>query len=206
MEMELGGSAKANDQLFTPFALKFGLARSFEFKIQGDGLRYNGAGDGDFGFGNMSLLGKFRFRGQRGTSPALAILAGVDLPTASDSVGGGTTNLFGRLLATGGFWKMSWTANVGLRVINLGGDGIDYEVPATLALAADRIFGPVGVIMEVADFIPLSGQDNRLHLLGAVTWRIGGRLMADFAFIKGFGAAPDWEAHIGFTLNFGKMW
>jgi hypothetical protein len=79
------------------------------------------------------------------------------------------------------------------------------DIPAILALSA-RIAGPLGVIMEVADYIPVSDQGNALHLLGAITWTFTPRLVLDFAFIKGFDHAPSWEIHFGFTATLARLW
>jgi hypothetical protein len=203
LELELGGQYWHDEQWATPFLLKIGLSDMAEFKLGGEGLRYEGHGD-RFGFGNLGLFGKFRFLDQQGMSPAMAVLGAVMLPTAADEVGGGTTNLSALLLMSGRFGPMGWDLNLGLDINNLDG-GVYYDLPAILALSA-TIAGPIGVIMEVADYIPLSDQVNALHLLGAVTWTVTPRVVLDAAFVKGFDGAPDYQVLFGLTATLARLW
>jgi len=205
LELELGGAFWKSDQFATPFLLKVGLADFAEFKLGGDGLRYNGVGDGELGFGNLGLFTKLRFVEQQGMSPAMAGLISVMLPTASDEVGGGTTNLSLLLVMSGNFGPMGWDINLGLEMLALDQDEAFYDVPAILALSAN-IAGPFGVILEVADYIPLSDQDNSLFALGALTWSFTPRLIMDVAFVAGFDGAPDWMIFFGFTSTLAKLW
>jgi hypothetical protein len=106
---------------------------------------------------------------------------------------------------TGQFGPMSWDFDTGIRFLALDSDNTFMDIPAILTLSA-RIVGPLGVIMEVADYIPVSDQDNRLYLLGAITWSFTPRLVLDFAFVKGFDGAPKWEVQFGFTATLARLW
>jgi hypothetical protein len=204
IEFELGGHFWDNDQFGLPFLLKLGLADPVEFKLGGEGLRYNGNSE-EFGFSNLGLFIKGRFLEQRGMTPAMGILGAVILPTATDDLHERTCDLGLLLLMTGQFGPMSWDFNTGIRFLGVDRDNTFLDIPAILALSA-RIVGPLGVIMEVADYIPLDDQDNRLHLLGAITWAFNPRLILDFAFVKGFDGAPSWEVHFGFTATLARLW
>jgi hypothetical protein len=206
LELEIGAKFYHDDQLDTPFLLKLGLAKPLEFKLGGSGLRHDGrSGGAGFGFGNLDLITKFRFLSQRGTRPSMAILADITLPTASDDLHESTTDVAALLLMTGEFGPMSWTINTGVRFLGLNRDDSWLDIPAILALSAE-IVGPLGVILEVADYIPLDEQDNRLHLLGAITWSFTRQLILDAAFVKGFDGAPDWEIHFGITSTLTRLW
>lgn len=209
LELELGGAFWENDQIATPFLLKIGLAEMAEFKVGGDGLRFNGAGDSNHvGFGNLGLYTKFRFLEQRGMRPAMGVLASVLLPTAGDDVGGGTTDLSLLLLLSGKFGPMGWDLNTGIDVRALDQDDVLIDIPAILAMSAN-IVGPLGVIFEVADYIPLSDQKNQLYLLGALTWTFHPRLILDVAFVGGpidDEPTPDWMVLVGFTSTLVRLW
>jgi hypothetical protein len=204
IEFELGGHFWDNDQFGLPFLLKLGLADPLEFKLGGEGLRYNGNSE-EFGFSNLGLFLKGRFLEQRGMTPAMGILGSVILPTATDDLHERTCDMGLLLLMTGQFGPMSWDFNTGVRFLGVDRDDTFMDIPVILALSA-RIVGPLGVIMEVADYIPLDEQDNALHLLGAITWAFTPRLILDFAFVKGFDGAPDWEVHFGFTATLARLW
>jgi hypothetical protein len=204
LEFELGGHFWKPDQFGLPFLLKLGLADPVEFKLGGEGFRWNGVTE-EFGFSNLGLFIKGRFLRQRGMTPAMGILGAVILPTATDNLHERTCDLGLLFLMTGQFGPMSYDLNTGMRFRNIDSDNTLLDIPAILALSA-RIFGPLGVIMEVADYIPLSDQDNALHLLGAITWAFTPRLILDFAFVKGFDAAPSWEIHFGFTATLARLW
>ena len=204
MEFELGGHFWDNDQFGLPFLLKLGLADPVEFKLGGEGFRWDGDRE-EFGFSNLGLFIKGRFLRQRGMTPAMGILGAVILPTASDDIRERSCDLGLLFLMTGQFGPMSWDFNTGMRFLRLDSDNTLMDIPAILALSA-RIAGPLGVVMEVADYIPVSDQDNRLHLLGAITWSFTPRLILDFAFVKGFDGAPDWEVHFGFTATLARLW
>lgn len=206
LELELGGAFWEHDQIATPFLLKLGLADFAEFKLGGNGLRYDGTGDGELGFDNLGLFTKLRFLEQRGMSPAMAVLIAVMLPTASDHFGA-YTNLSLLLLMSGKFGPMSWDINLGLDMIDLGEEwgGVYYDLPAILAMSA-TIAGPFGVILEVADYIPLSDQDNQLYVLGAFTWTFTPRLIMDVAFISNLDGYPGWMITFGFTSTLTKLW
>jgi hypothetical protein len=207
IEFELGGHFWEPDQFGLPFLLKLGLADPIEFKFGGEGLRYDGRDNHEhFGFSSLGLFLKGRFLRQRGMTPAMGILGAVILPTASDDLPEGhSTDLAMLFLVTGQFGPMSWDLNTGIRVLGIDHDHSVVDIPAILALSA-RIVGPLGVIMEVADYIPVSDQPNALHLLGAITWAFTPRLILDFAFVKGFDGAPDWEVHFGFTTTLARLW
>jgi hypothetical protein len=204
IEFELGGHFWDNDQFGLPFLLKLGLADPLEFKLGGEGLRYNGNTE-EFGFSNLGLFLKGRFLRQRGMTPAMGILGAVILPTATEDLHERTCDIGLLLLMTGQFGPMSWDFNTGIRFLGVDRDDTFMDIPVILALSA-RIVGPLGVIMEVADYIPLDEQDNALHLLGAITFALTPRLVLDFAFIKGFDGAPDWEVHFGFTSTLARLW
>jgi hypothetical protein len=204
IEFELGGHFWEHDQFGSPFLLKLGIADPIEFKLGGEGFRYNGVSE-EFGFSNLGLFLKGRFLEQRGMTPAMGILGAVILPTATHDLHERSTDLAFLFLATGQFGPMSWDFNSGIRILALDSDHTFMDIPVILALSA-RIVGPLGVIMEVADYIPLDEQDNRLHLLGAITWAFTPRLILDFAFVKGFDGAPDWEVHFGFTATLARLW
>jgi hypothetical protein len=201
LELELGGHFWDNDQFGLPFLLKLGLADPVEFKLGGEGFRYDGNGD-HFGFSNLGLFIKGRFLQQRGMTPAMGILG---LPTASRDLHERSCDVGLLFLMTGQFGPMSWDFNTGMRFLAIDSDHTLMDIPAILALSA-RIVGPLGVIMEVADYIPINDQANRLHLLGALTWAVTPRLILDFAFVKGFDGAPDWEIHFGFTATLARLW
>lgn len=204
LEFELGGHFWKPNQFGLPFLLKLGLADPVEFKLGGEGFRYDGEGE-NFGFSNLGLFVKGRFLRQRGMTPAMGILGAVILPTASDDLRERTCDLGLLFLMTGQFGPMSWDLNTGVRFRALDSNNTLMDIPAILALSA-RIVGPLGVVMEVADYIPVSDQENALHLLGAITWTFTPRLILDFAFVKGFGGAPSWEVHFGFTTTLARLW
>ena len=204
LEFELGGHFWDEDQFGMPFLLKLGLADPFEFKLGGEGFRWNGRTE-EAGFSNLGLFFKGRFMRQRGMTPAMGILGAVILPTATDDLRERTCDIGLLWLMTGQFGPMAWDFNTGIRFLGVDRDNTFLDIPVILALSA-RIVGPLGVIMEVADYIPLDDQDNRLHLLGAVTWAFTPRLILDFAFVKGFDGAPSWEVHFGFTATLARLW
>jgi hypothetical protein len=204
LEFELGGHFWDEDQLGMPFLLKLGLADPFEFKLGGEGFRWNGRTE-EAGFSNLGLFIKGRFLRQRGMTPAMGILGAVILPTATDDLRERTCDIGVLWLMTGQFGPMSWDFNTGMRFLGVDRDNTFLDIPVILALSA-RIVGPLGVIMEVADYIPLDDQENRLHLLGAITWAFTPRLILDFAFVKGFDGAPSWEVHFGFTATLARLW
>ncbi|MBW1872084.1 MAG: hypothetical protein JRJ19_08475 [Deltaproteobacteria bacterium] len=208
LELELGGMfyrAGGVDWAATPWLLKLGVADPFEFKIGGTGFAYCGADDGYFGYGNMVLFGKFRFLNQKGMRPAMAAILGVGLPTASKQIFGPSTDLYLLYLLSGKFGPMGWDINVGLNILGIDQDKTFFDIPAILTLSA-TIYGPLGVSLEFADYIPLSDQRNKLHLLGALTWTLHPRAIIDAAFVKGFGGAANWEVHLGFTATLAKLW
>lgn len=204
LEFELGGHFWDEDQFGMPFLLKLGLADPFEFKLGGEGFRWNGQTE-EAGFSNLGLFFKGRFLRQRGMTPAMGILGAVILPTATDDLHERTCDIGVLWLMTGQFGPMAWDFNTGIRFLGVDRDNTFLDIPVILALSA-RIVGPLGVIMEVADYIPLDDQDNRLHLLGAITWAWTPRLIMDFAFVKGFDGAPSWEVHFGFTATLARLW
>jgi hypothetical protein len=204
LEFELGGHFWKHDQFGLPFLLKLGLTDSVEFKLGGEGFRWNGVAE-EFGFSNLGLFVKARFLRQRGMTPAMGFLGAIILPTASDNLREKTCDLGFLLLMTGQFGPMSWDLNTGIRMRAIDSRNTLTDIPVILALSA-RIVGPLGVVMEMADYIPMSNQDNALHLLGAITWSLSPRLVMDFAFVKGFDGAPDWEVHFGFTTTLARLW
>lgn len=204
LEFELGGHFWEHDQFGTPFLLKLGLADPIEFKLGGEGLRYNGESE-EFGFSNLGLFLKGRFLRQRGMTPSMGLLGAVILPTATHDLHERSTDLALLFLMTGQFGPMSWDFNTGIRFLNIDSDHHFHDIPIILALSA-RLVGPLGVIMEVADYIPLDEQDNRLHLLGAITWAWTPRLIMDFAFVKALDGGPSWEIHFGFTATLARLW
>jgi len=204
LELELGGMFWEQDQIATPFLLKIGLSDFAEFKLGGNGLRYDGSGDGELGFDNLSLFTKLRFLPQRGMSPAMAVLIGVTLPTASDHFGA-TTNLSLLWVISGNFGPMGWDINLGIDMNGLDQDKVFYDLPVILALSAN-IAGPFGVILEAADYMPLSNQQNQLYALGAFTWTFTSRLIMDVAFITNLEGYPDWIVTFGFTSTLAKLW
>jgi hypothetical protein len=204
LEFELGGHFWHEDQFGLPFLLKLGLADPIEFKLGGEGFRWNGRTE-EAGFSNLGLFLKGRFLRQRGMTPAMGLLGAVILPTATNDLHEDSTDLALLFLMTGQFGPMAWDFNTGLRFLAIDSDHKFMDIPVILALSA-RIVGPLGVIMEVADYIPLDDQENRLHLLGAITWAFTPRLILDFAFVKGFDGAPNWEVHFGFTATLARLW
>jgi hypothetical protein len=204
LEFELGGHFWDEDQFGMPFLLKLGLADPFEFKLGGEGFRWDGRNE-EAGFSNLGLFFKGRFMRQRGMTPAMGILGAVILPTATDDLHERTCDIGLLWLMTGQFGPMSWDFNAGIRFLGVDRSDTFLDIPVILALSA-RIVGPLGVIMEVADYIPLDEQENRLHLLGAITWAFTPRLILDFAFVKGFDGAPSWEVHFGFTATLARLW
>jgi hypothetical protein len=208
IELEAGGAFyRAGDlnNAATPWLLKLGVADPFEFKVGGSGFVYTEADNEHFGFGNMVAWGKFRFLAQKGMVPAMAVMLGVGLPTASNKIFGRSTDLYALFLMSGRFGPMSWDINVGLDATRLDKDDTLLDMPAILTLSA-TIYGPLGVALEVADYIPLEDQENRLHLLGAITLTFIPTLVLDAAFIKGFYGAPSWEVHFGFTYTLARLW
>ncbi len=208
IELELGGAfyrAGGGDNAATPWLLKLGVAGPFEFKVGGDGFVYTEADNDHFGYGNMQLWGKLRFLDQAGMRPAMAVMLGVGLPTASEEIFGRSTDLYALFLMSGRFGPMGWDINVGLDARALDKDDQILDIPAILALSA-TIYGPLGVALEISDYIPLSDQDNQLNLLGALTWTLRPRLVLDAAFVKGFYGSPNWQILFGFTTTLARLW
>ncbi len=202
-ELELGGQAWQGDQIGTPFLLKVGLSDYAEFKVGGDGLRWDGKGDA-FGFGNLYLLNKLRFLAADGAAPAVAVLVAATLPTAHARVGGGTTNLSALLILSGSLGPVGWDFNLGVDVNGLDQDDISLGLPAILAVSIP-IHGPLSAVVEVADYAGLWRQENALNFLGALTWSVTDGLVIDAAGVAGLGAAADWQVLFGFTLNAGRI-
>jgi hypothetical protein len=200
------------------FELDYGLLKDVEVGSQAPLIAiFNARGAAPrtaFGLGDTRLQVKYNFLKEREGSrrPALAVSAGVELPTgdAGQQLGSGTTDyfvngIFQKSLTKRTKWRVNAGAILSGNALN-GAEGVGSRGPVyTAGSSAVRQFTPrLDLGAEVTGAFTGKSDPGQRQLQAQVggNYRLRKNLTLDFGVVAGGFAAPRLGAQLGFSLDF----
>ena len=198
---------EGDNDVLIPVVLKLGLARRWQFELQGGGEQPPG---GRLGLGDMSLALKWRLSDRLGPLGRFAVQGALKLPTGSESAGRGTGTTDGSLLLISSNSIGPAELDVNLGYTRRGGDGSTAPKEAWLWTVASGfpLKGVIGGTVEIYGLPATSGPAGAPNLvagLGGLTWQVHPWLVLDAGTIIAIEGPQAFALFAGMTWNVGRL-
>lgn len=184
--------------------LRLGLIKDVELRLGLPSIAFLDNGRSDEGFTDSSIGAKWRFLEGAGSTPDMAIIGQLSIPTGEDPFGQDGVHP-GAIVAAG--WDLDdqmgdgWTFDANIGFFELEGSDWDMTWSAALGIPIDFEWG---AFIEYYAISPELSFSRTAHVLdGGITYLIHNNLQLDFRV--GFGLsdeAPDFLTGAGVTYRF----
>ncbi len=209
LELEAGATVDPGDSLSVPTTLKWGAGEHTELFVGWPAfVHIERPGDDADGPGSVSLGVRHRFLEELVDRPSVATQLTTKLPTASQREGldSGEIDFHAALIASQSFSGVALTGFYRLGVLgNPGPDGTILEHDIALA-AGTSLDDRWGIFGEAAALLTPETDTEDVRLTLGATYAFAPSLVLDVGIAVGLTReAPDFQAMVGFTHNFGDI-